>query len=139
MPLMLGGGAMRSAQFGVYATAHRALQERFGAQPKLFGFVDAHVVAAGFAGGALFTCALCFSCLALDQNGLSLALGIWCGMATLISFLWGTIGPPNIACPLADVPLSIGGISLIILGVCTVCGLFALPSVQLCTVCEHRV
>ena len=98
---------------------------------------------AGFAGGALFTCALCFSCLALDQIGLSLALGIWCarlapllimlaaltslttltsptsrcGMATLVSFLWGTIGPPNIARPLADVPFSLAGISLIILGI----------------------
>ena len=72
---------------------------------------------AGFAGGALFTCALCFSCLALDQIGLSLALGIWCGMATLVSFLWGTIGPPNIARPLADVPFSLAGISLIIIGI----------------------
>lgn len=72
---------------------------------------------AGFAGGALFTCALLFSCLALDQIGLSLGLGIWCGMATLVSFLWGTIGPSNIARPLADVPLSVGGISLIIIGI----------------------
>ena len=74
-------------------------------------------IPAGFAGGALFTLALCFSCLALPLLGLSIAMGIWCGTATLVSFLWGTIGPSVIAHPLGDVPLSALAISLIILGI----------------------
>ena len=72
---------------------------------------------AGFAGGALFTLALCFSCLALPLLGLSIAMGIWCGTATLVSFLWGTIGPAVIARPLVNVYLSGLAISLIILGI----------------------
>ena len=72
---------------------------------------------AGFAGGALFTLALCFSCLALPLLGISIAMGIWCGTATLVSFLWGTVGPSVIARPLGDVPLSALAITLIILGI----------------------
>ena len=74
-------------------------------------------IPAGFVAGGLFTLALCFSCLALEKLGLSIAMGIWCGAATLISFLWGTVGPDVIARPLLDLPLSAAGISLIVLGI----------------------
>ena len=45
-----------------------------------------------------------------------MAMGVWCGAATLVSFLWGTVGPPLIARPLLDVPLSYCGISAIVVG-----------------------
>ena len=44
-------------------------------------------------------------------------MGIWCGTATLVSFLWGTVGPAVIARPLASAPLSVLAISLVILGI----------------------
>lgn len=75
------------------------------------------LIPAGFVAGGLFTLALCFSCLALPLLGLSVAMGVWCGTAILVSFLWGTIGPPAIARPLASVPLSVAAVALIILGV----------------------
>ncbi len=72
---------------------------------------------AGFVAGSTFTFALLFSCLALPLLGLGMAMGIWCGAATLVSFAWGTVGPPLIARPMADVPLSIAGIGAITLGI----------------------
>ncbi|KAL9185301.1 hypothetical protein ACHAXT_003078 [Thalassiosira profunda] len=55
MPLLLGGGLMRSAQFGVYSSVLPALDRRFGkVDPTTgywFGCVNPHVVAAGWAGG----------------------------------------------------------------------------------------
>jgi len=72
---------------------------------------------AGFVAGALFTLALCFSCLALPLLGMSIAMGIWCGAAIVVSFLWGTVGPDVIARPLADVPLSAIAVLLELVGV----------------------
>jgi len=74
-------------------------------------------VTAGFIAGTLFTLALLFSCLALPLLGLSTAMGVWCGAATLVSFLWGTAGPAVIARPLANVPLSLFGIMAITCGI----------------------
>jgi len=74
-------------------------------------------IPAGLAGGALFTLALLFSCFALPELGLSIAMGIWCGAATLISFLWGTIGPAEISRPLANIGLSVLGILSIVVGI----------------------
>ena len=96
---------------------------------------------AGFAGGALFTLALCFSCLALPLLGISVAMGIWCGAATLVSFLWGTIGPPVIARPLADIPLSALAISLIIIGILGIINVDTLGKMIFGKVCggEHEL
>ena len=71
---------------------------------------------AGFVAGGLFTLALCFSCLALPLLGLSIAMGVWCSMAILVSFAWGTVGPENIAHPLISVPLSLIAISMVTIG-----------------------
>lgn len=54
MPLLLGGGLMRSAQFGVYRSVLPTLEKRYGrADPKNYwlGCVNPQVVAAGWAGG----------------------------------------------------------------------------------------
>lgn len=51
MPLMVGGGLMRSAQFGVFASAHRSIKEALGPTVKFFGVLDYQVVLAGFIGG----------------------------------------------------------------------------------------
>jgi solute carrier family 25 carnitine/acylcarnitine transporter 20/29 len=54
MPLLLGGGLMRSAQFGVYNSVVPTLENQFGRiDPKNYwlGCINPHVVAAGWAGG----------------------------------------------------------------------------------------
>lgn len=54
MPLLLGGGLMRSAQFGVYQSVVPTLEKRYGRiEPKDYwlGCINPHVVAAGYAGG----------------------------------------------------------------------------------------
>mmetsp|Transcript_1107 Transcript_1107/g.2419 ORF Transcript_1107/g.2419 Transcript_1107/m.2419 type:complete len:259 (+) Transcript_1107:148-924(+) len=55
LPLLLGGGLMRSAQFGVYSSSLGAIRRFQGGatdpQNYLFGCVDPQVVAAGFGGG----------------------------------------------------------------------------------------
>jgi len=50
-PLLLGGGFMRSAQFGFYDSCVRALRENIGPSYRIFGFLDYQVVLAGFVGG----------------------------------------------------------------------------------------
>lgn len=54
VPLLLGGGLMRSAQFGVYQSVVPTLERRYGrTDPKDYwlGCINPHVVAAGWAGG----------------------------------------------------------------------------------------
>ncbi|KAL7536176.1 hypothetical protein ACHAXR_006962 [Thalassiosira sp. AJA248-18] len=54
MPLLLGGGLMRSAQFGVYQSVVPVLEGNYGrTDPNnyWFGCINPHVVAAGWAGG----------------------------------------------------------------------------------------
>lgn len=54
MPLLLGGGLMRSAQFGVYQSVVPTLENRYGkTDPSNYwlGCINPHVVAAGWAGG----------------------------------------------------------------------------------------
>ncbi|KAL7507721.1 hypothetical protein ACHAWX_000697 [Stephanocyclus meneghinianus] len=54
VPLLLGGGLMRSAQFGVYNSVVPALESRYGPTPPssyFFGCINPHVVLAGWAGG----------------------------------------------------------------------------------------
>lgn len=53
-PLFLGGGLMRSAQFGVYQSVVPHLEQRYGrTEPQEYwlGCINPHVVAAGWAGG----------------------------------------------------------------------------------------
>jgi solute carrier family 25 (mitochondrial carnitine/acylcarnitine transporter), member 20/29 len=54
LPLILGGGMMRSAQFGVYNQVFSAIQQHFGPsnpENRWLGFLDPQVVFAGFVGG----------------------------------------------------------------------------------------
>ena len=54
MPLLVGGGLMRSAQFGVYQSVVPTLEKHYGRiDPKNYwlGCINPHVVAAGWAGG----------------------------------------------------------------------------------------
>jgi solute carrier family 25 carnitine/acylcarnitine transporter 20/29 len=54
VPLICGGGLMRSAQFGGYESAMGVLKKRFGTideDHKAFGIIDPTVVFAGFIGG----------------------------------------------------------------------------------------
>lgn len=53
MPLLLGGGLMRSAQFGVYHSSLNFIRKQAGGETKIlwFGCIDPQVVAAGFCGG----------------------------------------------------------------------------------------
>lgn len=53
MPLLLGGGLMRSAQFGIYHSSLNFIQKQAGGKTKILwcGCIDPQVVAAGFCGG----------------------------------------------------------------------------------------
>mmetsp|Transcript_5527 Transcript_5527/g.11334 ORF Transcript_5527/g.11334 Transcript_5527/m.11334 type:complete len:272 (+) Transcript_5527:121-936(+) len=54
VPLLMGGGLMRSAQFGVYSSVVKNLEHRYGpTEPNAyyFGCINPHVVVAGFFGG----------------------------------------------------------------------------------------
>jgi solute carrier family 25 carnitine/acylcarnitine transporter 20/29 len=55
LPLLLGGGLMRSAQFGVYNSSLLAIRDFQGGKTDsndyLFGFIDPQVVLAGIGGG----------------------------------------------------------------------------------------
>ena len=54
MPLLLGGGLMRSAQFGFYNSVLPILESRYGPTPKssyYLGCINPQVVIAGWAGG----------------------------------------------------------------------------------------
>ncbi|KAL3906334.1 MAG: hypothetical protein SGPRY_010591, partial [Prymnesium sp.] len=93
---------------------------------------------AGFLAGALFTLALCFSCLALPLLGLSIAMGVWCSMAILVSFAWGTLGPANIAHPLRSVTLSLLAISMVTLGCIGIINVDSLGNKLFCKPKERR-
>ena len=82
----------------------------------LVGMPIVSLTPVGFLAGGLFTLALCFSCLALPILGLTVALGVWCSVAILVSFAWGTIGPAVIAHPLINTPLSLLAVFLVVLG-----------------------
>jgi len=92
---------------------------------------------AGFVAGGLFTLALCFSCLALPLLGLSIAMGVWCSMAILVSFSWGTLGPARIARPLVSVPLSLSAISMVVIGCIGIINVDALGNTLFCKKAEH--
>ena len=54
VPLLIGGGLMRSAQFGVYSSTMQTLEKRYGRFPQenyWMGCINPHVVIAGWAGG----------------------------------------------------------------------------------------
>jgi len=51
VPLLCGGGLMRSVQFGVYETVIRIQQDNLGPSFKIFGFLDWQIIVAGFCGG----------------------------------------------------------------------------------------
>jgi hypothetical protein len=54
LPVLLGGGLMRSAQFGVYSNVLTLIRGRYGTNQKenfYFGIFDPHIIVSGFAGG----------------------------------------------------------------------------------------
>jgi len=50
-PIVVGGILFRGAQFGCYEWALQSIRDKFGEQPRLMGFFDAQIAAAGVAGG----------------------------------------------------------------------------------------
>lgn len=92
---------------------------------------------AGFIAGGLFTLALCFSCLALPLLGLSVAMGVWCSMAILVSFAWGTVGPESIAHELVSLPFSLCAIVMVVIGCIGIINVDALGDIICCKKKEH--
>ena len=84
-----------------------------------FGRVGASVAFTwyGFLAGTLFVLAGSFSFIAAGEIGLSTGQGVWGGAAIVVSFLWGTLGPPPIGAPPKSFVLSMVAIALLLLGV----------------------
>jgi hypothetical protein len=58
-----------------------------------------------------------FSFLAIPRVGLAIGQGVWGGVAILVSFLWGAIGPSEISNPLRSLPLSAMAIGYLLFGI----------------------
>lgn len=71
----------------------------------------------GLLAGVLLAVATTCSFLAVANAGVSIGQGVWCSTAVLVSFLWGTFGPEEIADEAKSVPISITSVVIIILGV----------------------
>lgn len=70
----------------------------------------------GFIGGVLFVFATLFSFLAIPRCGLSTGQAVWCSCAILVAFVWGSLGPGQVAKPVKNVPLSVLALLLLMLG-----------------------
>ncbi len=71
----------------------------------------------GVAAGALFVGASGFSFVAASKLGLSTGQGVWSGMAIVVSFLWGVIGPAPISHAPRSPTLSGVAVALLLAGV----------------------
>ncbi|CAL1157403.1 unnamed protein product [Cladocopium goreaui] len=70
----------------------------------------------GVLGGVLFVFAALFSFVAIPRAGLATAQAVWSCSAILVSFLWGAIGPAEVAAPLGDVTATVGAVLLLVAG-----------------------
>eukprot|EP00929_Paragymnodinium_shiwhaense_P004027 TRINITY_DN10473_c0_g1_i2.p1 TRINITY_DN10473_c0_g1~~TRINITY_DN10473_c0_g1_i2.p1 ORF type:complete len:429 (+),score=85.48 TRINITY_DN10473_c0_g1_i2:131-1417(+) len=70
----------------------------------------------GFFGGVLFVFAALFSFLAIPRCGQASAQAVWSVSAITVSFLWGVLGPAEIAAPLASLTWSVGSLVLLVAG-----------------------
>eukprot|EP00035_Acanthoeca_spectabilis_P009733 m.171718 g.171718 ORF g.171718 m.171718 type:complete len:341 (-) comp14819_c0_seq4:73-1095(-) len=71
----------------------------------------------GVIAGLLLVLSTLFSFLAIPRIGLAIGQGVWGGVAIVVSFLWGAIGPDEISNPVKSLPLSSMAIAYLILGV----------------------
>ena len=75
------------------------------------------IPAPGIIAGMLFVMAGLFSFLAIPELGLAIAQGVWGGAAVLVSFLWGSVGPKEVAGKLGSVGGSAAAVALLLLGI----------------------
>eukprot|EP00037_Helgoeca_nana_P016425 m.154574 g.154574 ORF g.154574 m.154574 type:complete len:371 (-) comp23517_c0_seq2:129-1241(-) len=71
----------------------------------------------GIGAGLLLVLSTLFSFLAIPRVGLAIGQGVWGGVAILVSFLWGAIGPSEISNPLRSLPLSAMAIGYLLFGI----------------------
>lgn len=71
------------------------------------------VVGWGIISGGLFVCAVAFSFVAVQLIGLSIAQGIWSGVAVVVSFVWGVAALGDVVNP----AIAAVGVTLIVIGV----------------------
>lgn len=97
--------------FGVFLSSWLVVPF-FGLTDAEFGFTWF-----GFLAGGLFVFAGSFSFIAASAIGLSTGQGVWGGVAIVVSFLWGTLGPAPISAPVQSLALSLLAILLLLAGV----------------------
>mmetsp|Transcript_126967 Transcript_126967/g.179149 ORF Transcript_126967/g.179149 Transcript_126967/m.179149 type:complete len:342 (-) Transcript_126967:226-1251(-) len=71
----------------------------------------------GVLGGVLLVLSTLFSFLAIPRIGLAIGQGVWGGVAIIVSFLWGAVGPSEISNPVKSLTLSIIAVAYLILGI----------------------
>eukprot|EP00038_Savillea_parva_P002608 m.115843 g.115843 ORF g.115843 m.115843 type:complete len:347 (-) comp10894_c1_seq4:137-1177(-) len=71
----------------------------------------------GIIAGLLLVLSTLFSFLAIPRIGLAISQGVWGGVAILVSFLWGAIGPDEISSKIRSLPLSVLAIAYLIFGI----------------------
>mmetsp|Transcript_9442 Transcript_9442/g.28516 ORF Transcript_9442/g.28516 Transcript_9442/m.28516 type:complete len:330 (+) Transcript_9442:197-1186(+) len=99
--------------FSLYATSGVALSS--------WGLFIFHPFApllslAGTIAGFLFVLSLVFSFTAVKLVGVSIAQGVWGGVAILIAFLWGVVGPAPLGHPVHSTVMSLIALILLIGG-----------------------
>jgi len=70
----------------------------------------------GIVGASLWVPASILSIAAINYLGMSISVGIWCGVTVITSFLWGALAFPSDN-PVKNFPLSIVALMLLIIGI----------------------
>jgi len=70
----------------------------------------------GIVGASLWVPASILSIAAINFLGMSVAVGIWCGVTIVTSFLWGAIAFPS-SSDVKSIPLSVVALGMLILGI----------------------
>ena len=71
----------------------------------------------GAVAGLIFVGASSLSFVAVENVGVSSGQGVFGGMAILVSFLWGTLGPAPIGLPVVSLPLTLLAVAILLIGV----------------------
>lgn len=71
----------------------------------------------GLVAGLLLVLSTTCAFLAVPRCGLAIGQGVWGGVAVIVSFLWGAVGPSEISGPLRSTPMSMLALFFLLCGI----------------------